>query len=261
MESEDKTRWLPWLEDMVAEPPGGSDSPFGSGYRKIAARILRNARVSAGDTVLDVGTGTGLLALTADSLVGDQGEVIGVDIDPDAVRHCRERAGQRGLTNVTFVEADAAALPLENGRVDTVICRSVLCHIVDKEPVICEWNRVLKKFGRFSFFEPIDRHETRFYQLVNFAPLGNVGAKLKAAEEALHRNPDDPLMNFDENELLQILAAEGFRGVRHRMMDRVREHPMTPPAGKTVVAHRRRRHSRSRTSLALRAASRVSSNP
>ena len=212
---------------MVDDSNDDSATLFGAGYLKIAERILRNSQVQTGDTVLDVGTGTGLLALTASSMVGSQGQVIGADIDTESVHCCQQRARQLGLQNVRFIQGPAQKLQLEDSSIDVIVCRSVLCHIMDKTAVAQEWYRVLKQCGRFSFFEPVDRYDTRLSELVDFASLGSIGARLKTAEEAIYTNPDDPLMNFDEKTLRGVFSTVGFSKIEHESIDRSREYEMT----------------------------------
>ncbi len=219
--SKDNNEWSAWLEKIV-----GADSA-GAGYRRIASKVLGNARVGEGDTVLDIGTGRGLLALAAAGLVGSEGKVIGVDAEAECVSRCQRRAAELGLKNVTFIEGDARSLPVEDAATDVVVCRSVLCHIVDKAAAIQEWRRVLDEGGRFSLYEPVDRYDTRLSDLVDLSPLGDVAASLKAAEERTHINPEDSLMNFDEAELRHLLLEAGFAQVNGELTERSREYKMT----------------------------------
>ncbi len=60
-------------------------------------RVLDNAKVSPGHTVLDVGTGDGLIAFGAVGRVGEQGTVLFSDISRDLLDHCRALAGRMGV--------------------------------------------------------------------------------------------------------------------------------------------------------------------
>ena len=218
---------------MVETEENGVSAPFGLGYQRIADRVVQHASIQDGDIVVDVGTGTGLLAFAAFQAVGNTGKVIAVDLDAGCIQRCRERAAQLNLTNLAFREGDALSLPVESNHADVVLSRSVLCHIVDKEAAVSQWHRVLKKSGRFSLYEPIDRYDTRFSDLVDFSALGETADRLREAEEALHRNSNDPLMNFDEVELKRILAATGFRDIEYHMVERSREYEMTSSLART----------------------------
>jgi ubiquinone/menaquinone biosynthesis C-methylase UbiE len=219
------SEWSAWLADML-RVDGDSSGSFSRGYIKIAERVLDKAGVQNGDVVIDVGTGTGLVAFAASQRVGDDGKVIGIDDESGCVVNAQAQAAKLGLPNLVFLEGDAVSLPLDPRCADVVVCRSVLCHIVDKEAVFREWQRVLKRPGRFSFFEPLDCHDTRLSELVDFSPLGKLAQKLRAAEEELHRNPTDPLMNFDERSLKEMLVAAGFRNVDCSVIERSRQYEM-----------------------------------
>src|SRR5437868_4972964 len=66
-------------------------------YRTIRDKVLADASVEAGETLLDTGTGTGLIAFGALPLVGDNGTVIFSDISEDCLEHCRSFAEEIGV--------------------------------------------------------------------------------------------------------------------------------------------------------------------
>src|SRR3954452_22356543 len=72
--------------------------------RGTTERLFRAAGLAPGMRVLDVGSGSGDVALLAAGLVGPQGEVVGVDVDPAVLRVAAGRAESLGLANVRFVE-------------------------------------------------------------------------------------------------------------------------------------------------------------
>jgi SAM-dependent methyltransferase len=153
--------------------------------------------------------------------------VVGVDIDDACLAQCRKRAAEQRGSTPTFVHGDAVALPVESASVDVVLCRSVLCHILEREPVFREWRRVLKAPGRFSFYEPLDRYETRFSEMVDFSPLGALAQRLREAEEAFHHSSTSSLMNFDEHTLKRQLEKAGFERLEYAVTERAREYAMT----------------------------------
>jgi SAM-dependent methyltransferase len=92
--------------------------------------VLREAGVSEGMRVLDVGSGAGDVALIAAGLVGPEGSVVGVDANPEVLGVARSRAGSTGLTNVAFVAGDCRSVDLEDG-FDAVVGRLVLLYVAD----------------------------------------------------------------------------------------------------------------------------------
>src|SRR5258706_1272902 len=91
----------------------------------ITQRFFHEAGITPGMRVLDVGTGAGDVAFLAAEIVGDKGEVVGVDRVPAALEAARERASARSLRNVSFREGDPSEIAF--GRpFDAVIGRYVL---------------------------------------------------------------------------------------------------------------------------------------
>jgi ArsR family transcriptional regulator len=94
-------------------------------------------------TLADLGTGTGALPVAVAPYVG---RAIGVDRSPEMLASARRRA--RGLDNVELVEADLAALPLEDGGVDLAVLSLVLHFVADPGAVLAEVRRTLRPGGR-----------------------------------------------------------------------------------------------------------------
>ena len=79
-------------------------------YDAITRRFFREAGISSGMKVLDIGSGPGDVAMTAAELVGPEGAVVGVDVNPEILETARARAQAAGFTNVEFVAGDARTL-------------------------------------------------------------------------------------------------------------------------------------------------------
>src|SRR5207253_10968933 len=86
-------------------------------------RVLDAAGIQPGETVVDVGAGTGLLTLGAIERVGPDGEVLAIDVSADALDELRANAR---AANVAHFLAEAQALPLPDDSVDAVGTRPVL---------------------------------------------------------------------------------------------------------------------------------------
>src|SRR5262245_22796988 len=87
-------------------------------------RLFRNAGIGSGMRVLVVGSGAGDVAFLARGLVGDTGEVIGTDRDPEQVAFASHRARSRGYVNVGFLTSDYPSLILE-APVDAIVGRLI----------------------------------------------------------------------------------------------------------------------------------------
>ena len=108
------------------------------------------ARISEGDTVVDLGSGAGNDAFVARKLAGDSGKVIGVDFTEEMIIKARENAKKLGFSNVQFRQGDIEDLPLTSASADVVISNCVLNLVPNKHKVFSEIYRVLKPGGHFS---------------------------------------------------------------------------------------------------------------
>jgi arsenite methyltransferase len=109
----------------------------------------RHADIAAGDAVLDLGSGAGIDAFVARRLVGDHGQVIGVDMTEMMVERARANATKLGYRNVDFRLGEIEALPVADGTIDVVVSNCVLNLVPDKARAFAETFRVLKPGGRF----------------------------------------------------------------------------------------------------------------
>src|ERR1051326_9049105 len=125
----------------------------------IRDRVLQHARLAEGETLLDVGTGDGLIAFGALPQVGAPGQVIFSDISQDLLDHCQALAEQMDvLERCRFVQASADDLAsIAGSSVDVITTRSVLIYVAAKQQAFHEFYRVLKPGARISLFEPVNR--------------------------------------------------------------------------------------------------------
>jgi SAM-dependent methyltransferase len=174
-------------------------------------RILDAAEIQPGETVVDVGAGTGLLTLGAVERVGPDGEVLSIDISADALDELRANTD---AANIWYLLAHGEALPLTDQSVDVLVTRSVLIYMKNKAEAAREFFRVLRPGGRISLFEPINIRNLRLWEAVDFSPLGELGERIREWNDAVYTNPDDPMLDFDEADLERFFADAGFEGIR-----------------------------------------------
>ena len=105
------------------------------------------ADLPAGETVVDLGSGSGMDAFYAAGLVGPTGHVYGVDFTREQLDKARGLAAEAGLAQVEFREARIEALPLADASVDCVISNGVINLCPDKKAVFAEAARVLSPAG------------------------------------------------------------------------------------------------------------------
>jgi ubiquinone/menaquinone biosynthesis C-methylase UbiE len=123
----------------------GYDEFFGQVTRLYIPALLDAARVRAGQSVLDVATGTGAAAEAALAVVGPSGSVVGGDVSPNMLEIARTR-----LANlpVRLDQFDAHSLPFADGTFDAVICQLGLMFFDDPARALREFHRVLRPGGR-----------------------------------------------------------------------------------------------------------------
>jgi ubiquinone/menaquinone biosynthesis C-methylase UbiE len=117
--------------------------------RAFREKIVNLARLVPGESVLDVGCGTGSLVIAAKQRVGPAGIVAGIDASPEMINRANRKAKRRG-TEVVLKNAPAEALPFPDAHFDAVLSTLMLHHLPVKARHACvrEIRRVLKPGGR-----------------------------------------------------------------------------------------------------------------
>lgn len=108
------------------------------------------AKISEGDTVIDLGSGAGNDCFVARSLAGENGRVIGIDFTDKMIEKARANAEKLAYRNVEFIYGDIEKLPLADEIADVVVSNCVLNLVPDKGKAFGETFRVLKNGGHFS---------------------------------------------------------------------------------------------------------------
>ena len=139
-----------WAEDLgypeeLANVPESAAESFAG-----VANPWAMGRLTAGERVLDLGSGAGTDSLIAAQMVGDRGAVTGIDMTPEMLGKARRAATEMGATNVVFVEGEAEHLPFPDATFDVIISNGVIDLIPDKDAVFAELHRVLVPGGRLQ---------------------------------------------------------------------------------------------------------------
>jgi ubiquinone/menaquinone biosynthesis C-methylase UbiE len=185
-------------------------------YAPIRDRLLDYAGPLEGKTVLDVGTGEGLVALGALERVGPHGHVILSDVSQTLLDRSRALVRDQGWDErARFVQCRAENLTgIADGSVDVATTRSVLAYVADKHQAFTELHRVLREGGRISLFEPLlklllPEPPTRFLgcDVSGFEALAE---RVKRAYDDLQDPAARSLLEFDDLDLLSIACETGF---------------------------------------------------
>lgn len=114
-------------------------------------RTIAILNPKAGDRIMDVGCGPGLLALEMAPHVGANGHITGIDTSPDMLRLAADRCAAH--PNITVTGGNALALPVGDRTLDAMSCTQVLLLIADVPAALREFHRVLKPGGRLVVVE------------------------------------------------------------------------------------------------------------
>lgn len=121
---------------------------------RAAKRLLFDQlRLSTGDTILDVGCGTGADVLDLAAYVGKGGRVVGIDISEMMLAEAKRRAPPAGARTVEYRRGNAEALPFGDATFDACRSERTLLHLHQTELAISEMVRVTRSGGRVAIFD------------------------------------------------------------------------------------------------------------
>jgi SAM-dependent methyltransferase len=176
------------------------------------------AKIKAGDTVIDLGSGAGNDAFVARKLAGEKGRVIGIDFTEPMIARARENADKLGLNNVEFRQGDIEDMPVTANKADVIVSNCVLNLVPNKHKVFGEIYRVLKPGGHFSISDivlegPLPEKWKQVAELYSGCVSGAIqkAEYLSIIEEAGFKNivlQKDKTINIPDDILANYLSAD-----------------------------------------------------
>lgn len=175
-------------------------------FRPWGLRLLAHAGLKAGDQVLDVATGTGVLARLAAESVGPSGQVTGVDLSPTMLIPARAHAPVPGGAAIQYIEGPAAPLKLPDAAFDAVTCQQGLQFFPDPLAALKEMQRVLKPGGRAALALWAGLEGMPFLNAIH-----------ESMDTVLGKPALRPLQWQSESSLAALMAQAGFKDVDARL--------------------------------------------
>ena len=136
-------------------PAGAIESFAGVGY------FFEQAQLRAGESVVDLGSGSGMDAFFAAIQVGEAGTVIGVDFTPEQLAKARRLAAQGGFDQIEFREGRIEHVPAADQSADCVISNGVINLSPDKPRVFAEAARLLRDGGRLAIADIVSERQLK----------------------------------------------------------------------------------------------------
>jgi SAM-dependent methyltransferase len=152
--------------------------------KQLLESIVRFIGPKIGETIVDVGTGAGFLAVGLSEKVGRSGKVIGLDVSKSALQQARRKAAKENPHQVLeFKVGDVYSLPLQDNFADVVCCKSLIASLDHRQKAVREMARVARHGGRVVVAEPGElvglpsRIKKAFYEAIVRRPLNERNVK------------------------------------------------------------------------------------
>lgn len=113
----------------------------------VAHHLIQGADIQPGQHILDIATGTGLVAIEAAQIVGNSGSVVGVDLSEGMLRRSHSKITAAGLTNIELKQADIETIDFPHNRFDRIFCCCGIPYIPNIPQNLRRWHNFLKPGG------------------------------------------------------------------------------------------------------------------
>lgn len=170
--------------------------------------LLDRLRLAGGESVLEIGCGTGAVTLPLAKAVGENGRVVAVDISEPMLGAARQRVSESGMHNVTLVLGDAQVLALEQAAFDIATSRMGVMFFADPVAAFRNIGGALRSGGRlvFACWAPIA--ENRHWLISYDIALRHLGPPAPSLD-----NEPGPLAFRDPDYIRRVLTAAGFADI------------------------------------------------
>ncbi|RKF13307.1 bifunctional demethylmenaquinone methyltransferase/2-methoxy-6-polyprenyl-1,4-benzoquinol methylase UbiE [Alginatibacterium sediminis] len=175
--------------------------------------------IRPGQKVLDLAGGTGDLTAKFSRITGEKGEVVLADINDSMLKVGRAKLRDRGIAgNVSYVQANAEALPFPDNHFDLITIGFGLRNVTDKDQALRSMFRVLKPGGRLlvlEFSKPSSEFLSKAYDTYSFQILPKLGELVANDSESYQYLAESIRMHPDQDTLQQMMNDAGFEGTQY----------------------------------------------
>jgi len=179
---------------------------------------LRAAHLSVGDRVVDIGAGTGDLALAAAGVVGANGVVVAVDLNEPMLQVGRKKMPRP--SPLIWTRGNAEHLPFPDAQFDVALTGFCLRNVTHLDAALAEARRVLRPGGRFvclEFSRPEAAILRALYDFYSFTLLPKIGQWVSADRTGVYNYLPDSIRRFpDQAAFRRQIEAAGFTQVAYR---------------------------------------------
>ncbi|MGL4475725.1 MAG: bifunctional demethylmenaquinone methyltransferase/2-methoxy-6-polyprenyl-1,4-benzoquinol methylase UbiE [Shewanella sp.] len=183
---------------------------------------IQTAGARSGMKVLDLAGGTGDLTAKFSKLVGDKGQVVLADINDSMLKVGRSKLRDRGIIgNVSYVQANAEALPFPDNHFDIITIAFGLRNVTDKDAALRSMLRVLKPGGKLLVLEfSTPQHEImrKVYDVYSFKVLPKMGDFITKDAGSYEYLAESIRMHPDQETLKAMMQNAGFEQVEYTNM-------------------------------------------
>jgi demethylmenaquinone methyltransferase/2-methoxy-6-polyprenyl-1,4-benzoquinol methylase len=183
-------------------------------------QAVKMSGAAPGDTVLDLCTGTGDLAVLLARQVGSEGRVIGLDLNERMLAYGRRKIKKLGIANITLLTGNAESLQFCDRTFQAATVAFGIRNVTDIQTALREIYRVLKPDGRavcLEFSRPTSKPLRKLYDLYSFTILPRIGRLVSHDQTGVYNYLPASIRAFPDQERFKALFAEaGFAPVTYR---------------------------------------------
>ena len=170
--------------------------------------LLTRSGVAAGESVLEIGCGTGAATVPFAEAVGPRGRVVGVDISEPMLEGARKRVAESGLANITLLQVDAQVHPFEPDQFDLITSRFGVMFFADPFAAFSNFLPAARKGGRLCFVCWASLADNRHWLIPYEVAVRHLGPPAPQPPRA-----PGPMAFSDPDYVRSILQTAGFADI------------------------------------------------